>query len=226
MDMTERRFNPREGRAVRLILIGAPGSGKGTQAELLKEHLKLHHLSTGEMLRSAVAQGTELGRRVETIMKLGELVSDAIVIELIHERLEDEAVAESFMLDGFPRTLAQAKALDEMLHSKGLALDRVLLFEIPDETIVERITGRRTDPVTGKIYHVKFNPPPPDVARRVVQRPDDRESVVRLRNEKFHSETEPVIPYYESRGIVSRLDATQRPSEVFQEILKILSEIP
>jgi adenylate kinase len=224
--MTERTFNPREGRAVRLILIGAPGSGKGTQAELMREHLKLHHLSTGEMLRSAVAAHTELGKRVELIMELGELVPDEIVIALIRERLEDDAVASAFMMDGFPRTLAQAEALDQMLRSKGLNLDRVLLFEIPEEAIVERITGRRTDPETGKIYHVKFNPPPPELAGRLVQRPDDQESVVRLRNEKFHSETAPVISYYESFGLVQRLDATQRPSEVFQQILRILSELP
>lgn len=211
---------------MRLILIGAPGSGKGTQAELMREHLKLHHLSTGEMLRSAVAAHTELGKRVELIMELGELVPDEIVIALIRERLEDDAVASAFMMDGFPRTLAQAEALDQMLRSKGLNLDRVLLFEIPEEAIVERITGRRTDPETGKIYHVKFNPPPPELAGRLVQRPDDQESVVRLRNEKFHSETAPVISYYESFGLVQRLDATQRPSEVFQQILRILSELP
>jgi adenylate kinase len=215
-----------EATRVRLILIGAPGSGKGTQAELLKEHLKLHHLSTGEMLRTAVARGTELGRRVEAIMKNGGLVPDEIVIGLIRERLEDPDIAKAFLMDGFPRTLAQARALNEILEEKRARLDRVLLFEVPAEMIVERITGRRGDPKTGKIYHLTFNPPPPEVVSRLVHRADDKEEAVRERLAEYHAQTQQVIPFYDTLGILRRIDGTRRPHDVFQQILRVLSEIP
>ena len=211
---------------VRLILMGAPGSGKGTQAELLKEHLKLHHLSTGEMLRNAVARGTELGKRVEAIMKSGGLVPDEIVIGLIRERLEDPDIAKAFLMDGFPRTLAQARALNEILEEKHARIDRALLFQVPDEMIVDRITGRRGDPTTGKIYHLTFNPPPPEILPRLVHRADDKEEAVRERLAEYHHQTEQVIPFYETLGVLRRLDGTRRPHEVFQQILKLMSEIP
>jgi adenylate kinase len=207
---------------MRLILIGPPASGKGTQAELLRDELKLAHLSTGDMLRSAVAQGTELGKLADGIMKSGALVPDDLVISLVKERLGDRATAENFLLDGFPRTLAQAEALQKMLDGQGLGIDKVVMLEVPDDLVIKRITGRRSDPQTGKIYHLIFNPPPADVAGRVVQRQDDTEEAAGKRLAKYYAETRPVVPFYESRGLVTKIDGTPAPKEVFQKILGIL----
>jgi adenylate kinase len=204
------------------MLIGPPASGKGTQAELLRDELKLAHLSTGDMLRSAVAKGTELGKIADGIMKSGALVPDDLVIGLVKERLEDRATAENFLLDGFPRTLAQAEALQKMLDGQKLGIDKVVMLEVPDDMVVQRLTGRRSDPQTGKIYHLIFNPPPADVAGRVVQRPDDTEEAARKRLEKYYSETRPVVPFYESRGLVTKVDGTASPKEVFQRILSVI----
>jgi adenylate kinase len=211
---------------MRLILFGAPGSGKGTQAQLLKEQLKIPHLATGDMLRSAVTEGTPLGLKVDAIMKSGALVPDELVIELIRERLTGPNCERGFLLDGFPRTLPQAEALDRMLTDCGLAIDRVLHIHVPDEIIVERIVGRRTDPETGRIYHVRFSPPPAEAQGRLVQRKDDTEEAVRTRLEKYHNETRPVLPFYEAKGLVRKLDGTRKPQEVFQSVLDVLSEVP
>jgi adenylate kinase len=149
---------------MRLILVGPPGAGKGTQAAKLIERLGVPHLSTGDMLREAVKQGTELGKKAEGFMKSGGLVTDELVIPIVVERLQQSDCAQGFILDGFPRTRPQAEALDVALKAAGVALDAVAVIEVPDEFIVERITGRRQDPVTNTIYHMKFNPPPAEIA--------------------------------------------------------------
>ena len=171
---------------MRLILVGPPGAGKGTQAVRLIERLGVPHLSTGDMLREAVKQGTELGKKADGFMKSGGLVTDDLVIPIVVERIQQFDCAQGFILDGFPRTRPQAEALDVALKAAGVALDAVAVIEVPDEFIVERITGRRQDPVTNTIYHTKFNPPPAEIAARIVQRSDDTEEACRARLKKYH----------------------------------------
>lgn len=204
---------------MRMILFGPPGAGKGTQAARLLERFQVAHLSTGDMLRAAVKARSALGEAAEGYMKRGELVPDQLVCDLVVERLAQPDCAKGFMLDGFPRTVPQAEALGRTLDKHGIALDLVLVLEVPDELIVERITGRRTDPVTGAIYHLKFNPPPADVADRVVQRADDTEEACRTRLAKYHAETTPVLPYFEAKGIVRKVDGVGTPDEVTARVL-------
>jgi adenylate kinase len=206
-----------------MILIGPPGAGKGTQAQRLVERYAIPHISSGDMLRAAVAEGTELGRQADGFMKAGQLVPDEVVIGMVIERIGKPDAAAGFMLDGFPRTRPQAEALDAALARAGVALDRVLLIEVPDHLIVERIVGRRSDPQTGAIYHLKFNPPPAEIAGRLVQRKDDTEEACRARLDKYHSETAPIIPFYEEKGILVRVNGDGPPDEVTRRIVDALS---
>ena len=207
---------------MRMILVGPPGAGKGTQAVYLVEKFKISHISTGEMLRAAVTEGTDLGKRADVFMKVGGLVPDDLVIAMVIERIGKPDCSEGFMLDGFPRTRPQAEALDSELQKAAVALDVVLQIEVPDALIVERITGRRMDPETGDIYHVSFKPPPAAVVSRVIQRKDDTEEACRARLEKYHSETAPIIPFYEGKGVLRRVDGDAAPDEVSQRIMQVL----
>jgi adenylate kinase len=206
-----------------MILIGPPGAGKGTQAQRLVEKFRIPHISSGDMLRAAVAEGTELGKQADGFMKAGQLVPDDVVIGMVIERIGKPDAADGFMLDGFPRTRPQAEALDAALAKASVALDRVLLIEVPDGLIVDRIVGRRSDPVTGAIYHLKFNPPPPEIAGRLVQRKDDTEEACRARLDKYHSETAPIVPFYEQKGILVRVDGDGPPDQVTRRIVDALS---
>lgn len=208
---------------MRMILVGPPGAGKGTQAAFLVEKFAIPHVSSGDMLRAAVKEGTELGRQADDFMKRGALVPDEVVIGMVIERVAKFDCQGGFMLDGFPRTRPQAVALDAALAEAGVALDVVLLLEVPDELIVERITGRRTDPETGTIYHLTFNPPPADIAGRLVQRKDDTEEACVARLEKYHSETTPIVPFYEGKGILRRVDGVGTPAEVTARITNALT---
>ncbi len=199
---------------MRLILVGPPGAGKGTQAAELISRLQIQHLSTGDMLRAAVSQGTELGKQADGHMRSGGLVPDDLVIPIVIERIQQPDCQNGFILDGFHRTRPQAEALDTALQAAGVQLDAVLLIEVPDELIVERITGRRMDPVTKVIYHLKFNPPPAEVADRLEHRKDDTEQACRARLGKYHSETAPIIPFYESRGLLRRIDGVGTPQAI------------
>jgi len=210
---------------MRMILIGPPGAGKGTQAAFLVDRFRIPHISTGDMLRAAVKAGTELGRQADDFMKKGALVPDDLVIAMVIERIGQDDCRAGFMLDGFPRTRPQAEALDAALTGAGARLDTVLLIEVPDGLIVERITGRRSDPETGAIYHLKFNPPPADVAGRVVQRKDDTEEACRARLDKYHSETAPVIPFYQGKGLLRRVDGVGTPAEVTARITSALGDL-
>ena len=205
---------------VRLILVGPPGAGKGTQAKRLVDTLHIPHISSGDMLREAREAGTELGRKAGALMDLGQLVPDEVVIGMVMERIAQADAQRGFMLDGFPRTVPQAEALDAALAAAGVRLDGVVLIEVEDAKIERRITGRRSDPATGKIYHLEFDPPPPGVA--VVQRPDDTSEAVRARLEKYHASTAPVIPYYASQGILRRVDGDQPPDAVTSAIIEAL----
>ena len=205
---------------MRLILVGPPGAGKGTQAKRLTGKLGVPHISTGDMLRAAIRAGTELGRQVESIMRSGGLVSDDIVIGLVLERIQAEDARDGFMLDGFPRTRPQAEALDSALSAAQVRLDAVVLLEVDDAVIEKRITGRRCDPGTGDIYHIEFNPPPEDA--EVVHRDDDKPEAVRARLDKYHRDTKPIIPYYEEKGLLRRVDGLGEPEDVTERVLQVL----
>ena len=207
---------------MRMILVGPPGAGKGTQAVHLVKRFKISHISTGDMLRAAVSEGTELGKQADGYMKAGGLVPDDLVIAMVIERIGKPDCTKGFMLDGFPRTRPQAEALDVELQKAGVALDVVLQIEVPDDLIVERITGRRLDPDTGDIYHMKFKPPPANIAGQVIQRKDDTEEACRARLEKYHSETAPIIPFYEAQGTLKRVDGNAAPDEVSRRIEQVL----
>ncbi len=207
---------------MRMILVGPPGAGKGTQAARLVDRYKIPHISTGDMLRAAVKEGTALGREAEGYMSQGALVPDSVVIGMAIERISQPDAVEGFMLDGFPRTRPQAEALDEAMTAAGLSLDSVALIEVDDSLIVDRITGRRSDPETGVIYHLVFNPPPPDVVDRLVHRSDDTEEACRARLVKYHNDTAPIIPYYEEHGILCRVDGVGSPNEVTERLVTAL----
>lgn len=208
---------------MRMILVGPPGAGKGTQAQFLVDRFHVTHLSSGDMLRSAVAEQTELGLEADRYMKAGQLVPDQTVIGMVLERIAKPDCANGFLLDGFPRTQPQAQALDEALKNAGVTLDAVLLIEVPDALIEERITGRRSDPVTGTIYHMTFSPPPEDILDRLVHRKDDTVEACRARLEKYHSETAPIVPFYEDLGILVRVNGVGTPSEITSRIMTALS---
>ena len=207
---------------MRMILVGPPGAGKGTQAARLVDKLKIPHISSGDMLRAAVKEGTELGKTADGYMKAGQLVPDEVVIGMILERIAKPDAAAGFMLDGFPRTIPQAEALDQALEAAGFALDRVLLIEVPDEPIVERGVGRRNDPITGRIYHIKFDPPPPEVADRLVHRKDDTEEAIKNRLSYYHQWTAPIVPFYQRKGLLRRVDGVGSPDEVTARITAVL----
>ena len=204
-----------------MILVGPPGAGKGTQAARLVEKLHIPHISSGDMLRAAVKEGTELGKQADVLMKEGKLVPDDVVIGMILDRIAKPDCASGFMLDGFPRTVPQAEALDAALASAGKALDAVVLIEVADELITERTVGRRSDPTTGRIYHITNDPPPPGL--EVVQRADDTAEACGKRLVKYHNETEPVLPLYERHGILKRVDGVGTPDQVTARLVAALS---
>ncbi len=208
---------------MRMILVGPPGAGKGTQAARLVDTYKITHISSGDMLRAAVKEGTKLGQEADGYMKAGKLVPDDVVIGMILERIAKSDCANGFMLDGFPRTRPQAEALDQAMAKAGVKLDAVVLIEVPDALLEERAVGRRSDPETGAIYHLKYNPPPPDVAGRLVHRKDDTVEAVTTRIQKYHSETAPIVPFYEAKNILKRVDGVGSPDEITQRIKTTLS---
>jgi adenylate kinase len=213
---------------VRLVLFGPPGAGKGTQAARLVARYRLDHISTGDILRANVADGTELGRKAREFMDRGELVPDDIVVRMLVERLG--AVASGFILDGFPRTLAQAEALDRALHEGSLDLDAVLSFEIEPEVVVSRLSARRTCPACGRVYNLITAPPRSDEVcdedgTPLVQRDDDRPEVVRRRLEVFDEQTSPVLAFYDARGLVRHVDADGGEDEVFERTVSALPDL-
>jgi adenylate kinase len=207
---------------MRMILVGPPGAGKGTQAARLLDTYRISHISSGDMLRAAVKEGTALGVEADRFMKAGKLVPDDVVIGMILERIAKPDCAGGFMLDGFPRTAPQAEALDCALRAAGVELDAVVLIEVPDALLEERAVGRRTDPQTGTIYHLKYNPPPAEIADRLVHRKDDTVEAVTTRIQKYHSETAPIIPFYQSRGILKRVDGVGDPDTITQRLVAVL----
>jgi len=208
---------------MRMILVGPPGAGKGTQAARLVDTYRIRHISSGDMLRASVKEGTAFGLSADTYMKAGKLVPDVVVIGMILERIARPDCAAGFMLDGFPRTAPQAEALDAAMRAAGVELDAVVLIEVPDALLEERAIGRRTDPETGAIYHLTYNPPPANIVHRLVHRKDDTIEAVTMRVQKYHSETAPIIPFYLSRGILKRVDGVGDPDLVTQRITAVLN---
>lgn len=207
---------------MRLIFVGPPGAGKGTQCARLTDHLNIPHISTGDMFRAAVKAGTPMGVLAKKAMDAGELVTDDVVIGMVRERFAEKDVENGFLLDGFPRTVPQAEALEALLGDLGLKLDAVILLEVPDDLIVERIVGRRTDPETGRIYHLTFDPPPAAIVDRLKHRSDDTEEAVRARLGGYHDQTAPLIPFYEERGVLARVDGVGEMDAVTERLLSAL----
>ncbi|KAI0484349.1 adenylate kinase-domain-containing protein [Xylariaceae sp. FL0804] len=214
---------------VRMILIGPPGAGKGTQAPKIKEKFSCCHLATGDMLRSQVAKKTALGKEAKKIMDAGGLVSDDIVIGMIKEELANNKECKGgFILDGFPRTVAQAESLDRMLSEKQQALQHAVELQIDDSLLVSRITGRLVHPASGRTYHAVFNPPRVQMADDVtgeplVQRSDDNADALRKRLATYHAQTAPVVGYYRDTGIWKGIDASQQPGQVWNSLLGIFA---
>jgi adenylate kinase len=214
-----------------LILLGPPGAGKGTQAQRLVEDFRLPYVATGEMLRAAVREETPLGKEAKKFMNNGDLVPDNVIIGVAVERLQQDDCKDGFILDGFPRTIDQAKALDAELERVGRTLTAALLIDVPDEEVVRRISGRRQCVKNEQhIYHVDFDPPKhPDVCdqdgARLIQRDDDKPDTVMHRLEVYHEQTEPVIGYYEDQGLLRRFEGTRSPAEVHDHIRATLATL-
>jgi adenylate kinase len=205
-----------------LILLGPPGAGKGTQAERITEDFNLPYIATGDILREAVKSGTELGRKAKEYMDRGELVPDDVIIGVILQKVQAPEAADGFLLDGFPRTIAQAEALDQAFGELDRSLTAAILLDVPDEEVVRRLSGRRVSPA-GRPYHVEFNPPKVpgrcDVdGSELIQREDDKPEVIRKRLEVYHRQTSPLVEYYEERGLLRRFDGTLAPTGVHDHV--------
>jgi len=211
-----------------LVLLGPPGSGKGTQGERLQEDLRLPYYATGDILRAAVRDETELGRTAKGYMDAGDLVPDEVIVGVIAEALDSEAARDGFLLDGFPRTTPQAEALDAKLEELGRAVTAVLLIDVSDEEVVRRLGGRRTCAENGHVFHVDFNPPKQEGVcdidgSELITRDDDKPEVIRKRLETYHEKTEPLVDYYDQRSVLRRIDGEREPNEVGEEIRRTLA---
>jgi adenylate kinase len=213
-----------------LILLGPPGAGKGTQASRLTEDFGLPHIATGDILRAAVSAHTALGEEAKRYMDAGELVPDSVITRVILERVAEDDARDGFLLDGFPRTVDQANSLGSEIEKHGRRLTAALLIDAPDDVVVKRISGRRMNPATGRIYHVDFDPPKQagradEDGSELVQRDDDKEETVRKRLVVYHQQTEPLIEYYEQLGLLRRFDGTASPNEVHAHIRAAISTL-
>ena len=202
-----------------IIFLGPPGSGKGTQSERLIKDYGFIQLSTGNILREAIKNRTELGKKAKQYMDAGQLVPDDIIIGIIKDKL-NELKDENIIFDGFPRTIPQAEAFDEMLAKEGKEVDKVILFDVDNEEVVNRLSGRRIDPKTGKTYHIIYNPPPPEI--EVIQRDDDKEDVIRKRLEVYHRQTKPLVDYYKKKGKLVVVNANSPLDDVYNQIKEVL----
>ncbi|HUO70450.1 MAG TPA: adenylate kinase [Solirubrobacteraceae bacterium] len=213
-----------------LILLGPPGAGKGTQAERLRNDFQLAFISTGEMLRANVRDGTELGNQAKTFMDAGELVPDELIVKMAAERLREDDAQDGFILDGFPRTQAQATALDEMLSGLARRITAALLIDVPDDEVVRRLSGRRVCVKAGHNYHIEFDPPKIEGVcdqdgSRLIQRDDDKPDVIRNRLGVYHEKTKPLIDYYDRQGLMKRIDGTRSPADVHDHIRAVIATL-
>jgi adenylate kinase len=211
-----------------LVLLGPPGSGKGTQGERLQEDLRLPYYATGDILRAAVRDETELGRTAKEYMDRGDLVPDEVIVGVIAERIDSAEALDGFILDGFPRTMPQAEALDAKLAELDRGVTAVLLIDVSDDEVVRRLGGRRTCEENGHVFHVEFNPPKQEGVcdidgSELVVRDDDKPEVIRNRLDQYHAKTEPLVDYYDRRSVLRRIDGTAAPDEVTEEVRRTLS---
>jgi adenylate kinase len=213
-----------------VILLGPPGAGKGTQAERLQEDFQVPFISTGEMLRANVKQVTDLGKQAQGYMNAGELVPDDLIVAMAAERLQEEDARDGFILDGFPRTLDQAKALSKQLADLGRRVTATLLVDVPDEEVIRRLSGRRVCVKAGHNYHVEFDPPKHDNVcdqdgSRLIRRDDDDPDVVANRLRVYHEQTEPLVEYYDGQGVMRRIDGTRGAGEVHDHIRAVIATL-
>ena len=214
---------------MRIILLGPPGAGKGTQAQNLIRDYGLVQLSTGDMLRAAVKSGSEIGKQAKAVIDSGALVSDEIVIGIVRNRIAQPDCANGYMLDGFPRNLTQAKKLDEMLASQNEQIDKVVELYVNDAAVVARIAGRRFHMASGRSYHIEFNPPKiegkdDETGEPLVQREDDKEDTVEFRLKTYHEQTSPLVEYYGEKGVLGSVDGIGTPDEIYSRIKEALAE--
>jgi adenylate kinase len=213
-----------------LILIGPPGAGKGTQAERLQHDFQLPFISTGEMLRENVKQETDLGRQAKSYMDAGDLVPDELILAMVAERLRAPDAQDGFILDGFPRNLEQAAALEKQLSELGRRVTAALLIDVPDEELIRRLSGRRVCVKGGHNYHVEFDPPKHEGVcdqdgSRLVQRDDDKPEVIKNRLEVYHEKTKPLIDYFDKQGLMRRIDGTRPAPEVHDHIRAVIATL-
>ena len=213
-----------------LVLLGPPGSGKGTQGERLNEDLRLPYYATGDILRGAVRDETELGRTAKEYMDRGDLVPDDVIVGVIAERIDSNEALDGFILDGFPRTTPQAEALDAKLKELGRAVTAVLLIDVSDDEVVRRLGGRRTCEAKGHVFHVEFEPPKQEGVcdidgSELIVRDDDKPDVIRKRLETYHEKTKPLVSYYDNRSVLRRIDGEAAPEEVAEQIRRTLATL-
>jgi adenylate kinase len=211
-----------------LVLLGPPGSGKGTQGERLQEELQLPYYATGDILRAAVKDGTELGKTAQEYMERGDLVPDQVIVGVIGERIDSAEAADGFILDGFPRTTPQAEAVEAKLAELGRGLTAVLLIDVSDDEVVRRLGGRRTCVEGGHVFHVEFNPPKEEGVcdldgSALIVRDDDKPEVIRHRLDQYHEKTEPLVDYFDRQSLLRQIDGTAAPDQVADEIRRTLA---
>ena len=214
---------------LRLVLLGAPGAGKGTQAKLLQEEFEACQISTGDILREAIAAKTPLGDQASGYIKRGALVPDDVIVGLVAERLKAKDCENGFLLDGFPRTIGQAESLSKILRDRGLALDGVVAIEVPEKLLVERLSGRRTCKACGALYHIAFDPPKAAAicdrcGGELFQREDDREETIAARLKVYENQTAPLVNFYRERGLLKTVDGVGSVAEIYDRIVKALGK--
>lgn len=212
---------------MKIVMLGAPGAGKGTQAKRIAENYGVPHISTGDIFRANIKNDTELGRKAKVYMDKGELVPDELVVDLIMDRFAEPDCSKGYVLDGYPRTIPQAEALDNALKANGESLDYAINVDVPDEDIISRMSGRRACLKCGATYHISFNPSSEDgkcdkCGEALVQRADDKEETVRNRLDVYHEQTEPLEKYYSEAGLLHNVDGTKNMDEVFESIKKVI----
>ena len=214
---------------MKIIMLGAPGAGKGTQAKMIADKYGIPHISTGDIFRANIKNGTELGKKAKGYMDQGLLVPDELVVDLVADRIVQDDCKNGFVLDGFPRTIPQAEALDEALKKLGTSIDYALNIEVPDDNIVTRMSGRRACPKCGATYHIVYAAPKTEnicdkCGTELIIRSDDKPETVKDRLNVYHQQTEPLIAYYKAAGVLREVDGTQELPKVFEDVVAILSE--